>query len=278
MAQNKKTTTPKSVFQPTAEQLIQRCTVVQDSSDHRDWIVEASHPSTTASTPDLPLFIDYSDETPEVEDQGDYGSCVGWAIVRGLREWMIYKRTGKRVKLSVRFLWMAAKETDHFEINSFVANAGTSLKTGFQVLKKYGVPEDHYYPYEKELITFTSLNQKRDFFYNAAKYRIFNYYQLSSNLTRRIHLAKVGPIVVTVPIDEKWLSVGTDGAIPDESKTGALGGHAILVVGYDDRTQRFKFKNSWGKAWGNKGFGYFSYKYAEENMWTAMGTDLVPEV
>ena len=38
------------------------------------------------------------------------------------------------------------------------------------------------------------------------------------------------------------------------------------------------WNNPWGKAWGNKGFGYFSFNYAENKMWAAMGTDLVPEI
>jgi C1A family cysteine protease len=270
----------RKIFQPTLDQLAKRCSVVEDPADPRDWIAAADHPS-APSTPDLetlPSKLDYSSETPEVGDQGDYGSCVGWAAVRGLREWMFQKKTGKKVRLSIRFVWMAAKETDHFEINSFVANAGTSLKTAFKVLKKYGVPEVRLYQDDQELIFFKSLKEKRNFFYNASKYRIFNYYMLTTNEMRKFHLAKIGPFVITVPIDKTWQSVDAEGIIPDESKDPSIGGHALLVVGYDDEKQLFKFKNSWGKAWGEKGFSYFSYNYANETMWSAIGTDEVPEI
>ncbi|MBN2089358.1 C1 family peptidase [candidate division KSB1 bacterium] len=261
----------------TQEKLIQRCTVVRDRPDERDWIVAASHPSIIETREPLKSVVDYSKETSDVEDQGDYGSCIGWATT-DLREWMYQKSTnGKQIKLSVRFLWMAAKETDQYEINSFVSNAGTSLKTAFQVLKKYGVPEEKFYRYDQDLIAFTSLKQKRDFFYNAAQFRIFNYYQLTTNEVRKLHLTKVGPFVASVPMDMRWLDVGPDGILADENGSEDLGGHAVLVVGYDDNKQRFKFKNSWGKAWGAKGFGYFSYTYAEKNIWQAMGTDLIPE-
>jgi|GEM_PF-1575426 len=265
------------IFKPTFDQLVARCSVIPDAPDRRDWVVEAGHPGVTSLPDSLPTSVDLSAQTPEVEDQGDYGSCVGWAVVRGLREWMFRKVTGRDVRLSVRFVWMAAKETDQFEINTFVANAGTSLKTAFQVLKKYGVPEEKYYPYNRDLVLFTSLQQKHDFFFSAARFRIYNYYMLANNDARKLHLVKVGPFVVTVPVDNLWLGVGADGVIPDQSGDNVAGGHAVLVVGYDDRTQRFKFKNSWGKAWGNRGFGYFSYQYAESKIWTAMGTDLIPE-
>ena len=41
----------------------------------------------------------------------------------------------------------------------------------------------------------------------------------------------------------------------------AIGGHAILFVGYDDSKSLFKFKNSWGTSWGHNGYGYLPYKY-----------------
>jgi C1A family cysteine protease len=39
-----------------------------------------------------------------------------------------------------------------------------------------------------------------------------------------------------------------------------LGGHAVLAVGYDDASQRFIVRNSWGDVWGQA--GYFTMPYA----------------
>ena len=44
---------------------------------------------------------------------------------------------------------------------------------------------------------------------------------------------------------------------PDEQ---LLGGHAVLAVGYNDETQRFLVRNSWGTGWGQQ--GYFELPYA----------------
>ena len=39
------------------------------------------------------------------------------------------------------------------------------------------------------------------------------------------------------------------------------GGHAILIVGYDRAKQEFLFLNSWSDAWGDGGYGRFSYRF-----------------
>jgi C1A family cysteine protease len=40
-----------------------------------------------------------------------------------------------------------------------------------------------------------------------------------------------------------------------------VGGHAVLVVGYDNVTQRFLARNSWGTEWGIKGHFTLPYSY-----------------
>lgn len=53
--------------------------------------------------------------------------------------------------------------------------------------------------------------------------------------------------------------------MPKESEK-TLGGHAICLVGYDDKARIIKFKNSWSEKWGDNGYGYLSYKYIEKYM------------
>ena len=40
-----------------------------------------------------------------------------------------------------------------------------------------------------------------------------------------------------------------------------MGGHAVLAVGYDERSQRFIVRNSWGKGWGKRGYFTMPYPY-----------------
>ena len=52
--------------------------------------------------------------------------------------------------------------------------------------------------------------------------------------------------------------------MPGPSET-VLGGHAVLCVGYDDKTQRFLVRNSWGVDWGLKGYFTMPYAYLTNN-------------
>lgn len=56
--------------------------------------------------------------------------------------------------------------------------------------------------------------------------------------------------------------VATTGIVrmPKSSDT-MLGGHAVNICGWDDRTKRFRMANSWGPSWGQKGFFEMPYDY-----------------
>jgi len=51
----------------------------------------------------------------------------------------------------------------------------------------------------------------------------------------------------------------------------AEGGHAVLIVGWDDPSQSFYVKNSWGTGWGEA--GYFQIAYTEVGGATQFGSD-----
>lgn len=53
----------------------------------------------------------------------------------------------------------------------------------------------------------------------------------------------------------------------------AIGGHAVLAVGYDDTKNMFIVRNSWGTDWGLGGYFYMPYAYLlddnlADDLWT----------
>ena len=63
------------------------------------------------------------------------------------------------------------------------------------------------------------------------------------------------------PLQERraWAKTGI---VPlPAAKEKLLGGHANMLVGYNDATSRFLSKNSWGAAWGMAGYFTIPYDY-----------------
>ena len=48
--------------------------------------------------------------------------------------------------------------------------------------------------------------------------------------------------------------------MPEPTET-TVGGHAVLVVGYDDTEKRVIVRNSWGNTWGQLGYFTMPYEY-----------------
>ncbi len=70
------------------------CNLTRDALDPRDYPFVAV--SMRFGAPSIPKKVDYSKETRPVGDQGQTGSCVGWANACELRRWLHYKAIGKK--------------------------------------------------------------------------------------------------------------------------------------------------------------------------------------
>jgi C1A family cysteine protease len=221
--------------------------------------------------PRIPSKVDYSRQTAPPGNQGNTGSCVGWASAYGLRRWMYKKTTGRRMDFSVRFVWMGAKEYDPFDLNVPFDESGTRIRDAFKLMRNFGACPDRFWRFASPL---PRVNQEDVIKQQALRYRIGSYHRLNNNTDSRVHLAKVGPFVAGVPVYSNWSTIDRDGLVPDPGGQ-FRGGHAILIVGYDDKKQLFKFQNSWGRSWGDRGYGYITYEWMKKYSWDCWGADLV---
>lgn len=67
------------------------------------------------------------------------------------------------------------------------------------------------------------------------------------------------PVLIGIDVDRGFFNLRQH-AIYSQFSGVSEGGHAIVVVGYDDAKQAFKVINSWGSVWGDQGFGWIAYK------------------
>ncbi|PKL74960.1 MAG: hypothetical protein CVV27_17825, partial [Candidatus Melainabacteria bacterium HGW-Melainabacteria-1] len=97
---------------------------------------------------------------------------------------------------------------------------------------------------------------------NARRYRIDYWRQVNIRDLKEVkaQLNAGYPVLIGALIDEGFLK--TKGNLIWSKQSGqGLGGHAMVIVGYDDSRQAFKLINSWGSDWGDKGFGWIAYKF-----------------
>jgi len=212
----------------------------------------------------LPAAVDLREAWWVIGDQGATGSCVGWSTADAVVRWHLVK-TGKLAQtdsLSVRYVWMAAKETDEFTTRptSFIEDEGTSLKAALDVARKLGVVLEPVLPFGKAQLY---QGDAKTFYALAAGLKIKAYFNLHTNLGNwRTWLATKGPILTRLGVDATWDNASnTAGKLDVYQPQTVRGGHAVALVGY--MADRVIVRNSWGTQWGDGGFGYASFAYAQ---------------
>ncbi len=243
------------------------CNLLPSRDVERDWRYEhAVAAGALQAAGALPKSVDLREAWWAIGDQRETGSCVGWASTDGLIRYHMVKtaRLGKEELLSPRFTWMASKETDEFvsRPETFVEGAGTSLKAAMDILRKYGAAPEALLPFK--ISTAMYLGDGETFYATVASRRIAAYFNLGKNLDQwRSWLATRGPLLAGLQVDATWdNATSTKGRLDEFKPATARGGHAICIVGYTTDNS-FIIRNSWGKAWGDKGFAYASKQYIQ---------------
>ena len=257
-----------------AEKRILNCLPSKDTQ--KDWSFEHASDAGVVSAPAaLPASKDLRENWWKIANQGSTGSCVGWGSADGLLRWHFVKasRLGKDEKLSVRFIWMAAKETDEFTSapTTFIEPDGTSLKAALDVARNYGVVLDKVLPFDSGKLY---QDDEKTFYAIAAQRKVASYFNLGTNVSDwRTWLATQGPILTRLNVDGTWdNATATNGNLDVYQPNTTRGGHCVALVGYNPG--RFIVRNSWGTGWGDGGFGYASLLYAQVAFTEAYGISL----
>jgi hypothetical protein len=238
----------------------------------RDWGVDqAAAAGTLDRSGPIPPSVDLRAPWWPVSDQGATGSCVGQSSADGVARWHFVNagRLPQTLQLSIRYVWMAAKETDQYNDmpSTFLESDGTSLKAALDVVRKYGIVTTNELPFTGPLYP----GDPKDFFAVAATRKIASYYRLNVG-DWKAWLAGTGPIIARLDVDPTWdNATATQGNLDTYTGPGR-GGHAITIVGYT--ADRFIVRNSWGTAWGDNGFGYASMAYAQKAFTESYGVRL----
>lgn len=256
------TTTDSAAGPDTARHI---CNLLPSTGTATDWKFEDSvDAGALGATTALPTSVDLRAPWWTIGNQEATGSCVGWATADGVvRQHLVTAgRLRKNVRLSPRHVWMASKETDEFTARpqSFIEEAGTSLKAALDVARKQGVAKEKELPFR--LGTTMYAGRENVFYASCARRKIAAYYNLHLVLKDwKTWLAQQGPILAGLLVDASWDNATATNGKVDTFKPGTVrGGHAIAIVGYRS-DGRFIARNSWGTGWGDAGFAYLKPAY-----------------
>ena len=217
-----------------------------------------NHPFRPAN---LPASFDWRDQnavTP-VKDQGDCGSCWAFASIAALESLAIIE-TGAS----------APDYSEQFPVSYNLSNQGCDggqLTTVANFYKRIGTVSDVCLPYREDDSKFPfPCSDWRDDVAGISGW---------SSVRRTVDALKAAvyenPIAVGFTLYSDFLFY--ESGVYEYVSGRVAGGHAVLIVGWDDAEQCFIVKNSWGKDWGED--GYFRIAYSQVTNQVQFGTQAV---
>jgi C1A family cysteine protease len=234
---------------------------IPDIPDSRDLLYAAIRPRVR-----LAPSVDLRPGCPAVEDQGRLGSCTANALAGNL-EFLDKAVDGTYVDVSRLFIYFNERVIE----GTVEADAGASLRDGIKTLVKTGACAEKLWPYRIDKF---AVRPPARCYTDAARHKVVSYHRVIGLNEMLSCLSEGFPFVFGFTVYESFET-------PEVAKTGiahmpkkkerALGGHAVLAVGYDRKAERFIVRNSWGERWGMKGYFTMPFAYLETlaaDMWT----------
>ena len=225
----------------------------RDLPDHRDLLYTASMPSIKK----LPARVDLRSGCSPVENQLQLGSCTANALV-GVLEFLQIKLKQPLVDLSRLFVYYNEREME----GTVDQDSGAALRDGIKSLRDKGICSEDLWSYD---ISRFRERPPTSSYQSALDHQIISYHSIRSLNEAKTCLAEGFPFAFGFAVYSGFESdsVAKSGVLNYPTKTEEhMGGHAVMAVGYDDKSQRFIVRNSWGWDWGQAGYFTMPYEYA----------------
>jgi len=232
----------------------------KDPHDPRDLFYRAANNNIKSK-------VDLREWCSPIEDQLHLGSCVGQAII-GAFELLVNKNYPSQfTDLSRLFVYYNARAIE----GDPDMDEGVHVRAGIKAINKWGVCSENYWPYlTDKFATIPNVESYLD-----ATTRLIDSYHRMNSINDIVSTINEGcPVVTGMEVfgDFDDIGINSNSIIPMPSNSDeSLGGHAVTIVGYDNDKKYFICRNSYGEQWGDRGYFYMPYDYAElytSDSWT----------
>lgn len=238
---------------------------VRDLPDPRDHLFSA--PMEVLQT--LPSAVDLLPEF-DIYNQGRIGSCTANALAGAIQFDRLKNKQNPPFVPSRLFIYYNERRVEGHVGN----DAGAQLRDGIKTLQKYGVcPETEWtyddtpapteggpFPAGSKPVTQPSAACYTD----GLNYTITTYQRLTPTLSQLQGCLAAGfPFVFGFTVFGSWYSHHPQPKVISLpiANDSIVGGHAVMCVGYDNATNLFKIRNSWGAGVGDHGYFFMPYAY-----------------
>jgi hypothetical protein len=217
---------------------------------------------------------------PERGDQGQQGSCVAWSSAYAAQTILYAAATHEdpnKLAFSPAYLYNQIR-LDNCE--------GSYIQRAMETMQRNGGVPISQFPYNDEECQrepgTADVQAGRQFAIHGFT-RLTNDNEEINVRAIKEHLAKDVPVVIGMLVGQSFMQdmMGKELWEPagmDASQMG-MGGHAMCVIGYDDRKfgGAFQVMNSWTPQWGVNGIAWIRYSDFRDYVREAYGLDPVPK-
>jgi C1A family cysteine protease len=220
-----------------------------------------------AVTGTRPVHTDLKSKIKQPYDQGDIGSCTANAISMAL---LMLEHGTPLEGFSPSRLYLYVKERlAELQSGTQLSDSGADAADGLSILMKSGVCSEAVWPYDTAKVDTIPPHQCD---LDAAKHKIAAIGTVAKpNVTGTALVDAIAhsilsgiPVLIGITVYDSFESetVAQTGNVPMPSDDDQeVGGHEVLIVGYDDAAKQFLLINSWGANWGLQGYFHMPYEY-----------------
>ncbi len=230
---------------------------------------DTSEPAPVAAVTGVPAIdwrdVDGKSFVSTIKNQGSCGSCWAFAVTAALESQVMIGTGGTQVDLSEQIL---------VSCSGAGSCSGGYVGSSSDYIRNVGLPDESCFRYTATNNSCSNACAN----WQASTYSVKGWHTASTSSTPAVRVEDIknalytyGPVLATFKVynDFYYYTFG----VYSYTSGSYVGGHAVLIVGYDDVNQAFIVKNSWGTGWGET--GYFRIAYSEVGGMTGFGSSAI---